>query len=211
VALVGDHADPIVLIDHEKQVATALGYAGWAAAADADEASPFFGRLREDQVGFLGHSLGGGTAVVASTRPAAAGVVKAVVAFAPMPLVTGLPPMPLAPDFAAEHRPQTLVMAGAEDVIILPAVSQTTYFDPAPAPRAFLRMDGFFHTGFSDGFPLGDYNPLTCVTNAEQLRHARQYAVPWFLFHLAGDARVSDYVDCAFAAEDPSAEAALFE
>src|SRR5688572_4290904 len=121
VVLVGDHADPIVLIDHEKQVATALGYAGWAAAADADEASPFFGRLREDQVGLLGHSLGGGTAVVASTRAGAAGTVKAVVAFAPMPLVTGLPPVPLAPDFAAEHHSPTLVMAGAEDIVILPS------------------------------------------------------------------------------------------
>ena len=83
--------------------------------------------------------------------------------------------------------------------------------DPAPAPRAFLRMDGFFHTGFSEGFALGDYNPLTCVPGPEQLRHSRQYAVPWFLFHLAGDARVTDYVDGSFAAEDPSAEVAVFE
>jgi dienelactone hydrolase len=211
VALVSDHADPILPVDHEAQVATALGLAAWAEAADADPASPFHGRLREDAVGFLGHSVGGGTAVVAAARAAAAGRVRAVVAMAPAPLVTGFPPAPLLPDAASPTWPATLVIAGAEDLVIPPEVSRALYFDPAPAPRAYLRMDGFFHTGFSEGFLLGDYDPATSVTGEEQKRHTRLYAIPWFLHHLAGDGRVRDYVDGSFAEEDAAVEVGLFE
>jgi dienelactone hydrolase len=213
VAVVSDHIDPLFPIDHAKQVATALGLVAWTAEADADPASPFFGRLREDAVGLLGHSVGGGTVVVAATRAAAAGRVKAVVALAPAPLLTaGFPPAALLPDASSASWAPTLVIAGAEDLVIAPEVSRTLYFDPAPAPRAYLRMDGFFHTGFSEGAGLGgDYNPATSVPGPEQARHTRQYAIPWFLFHLDGDARVLDYADGTFAAEDPSAEVAVFE
>lgn len=206
VVLIGDHTDPLFLPDNEKEVKTALGYVDWLAAENASASSRFFGKLQTTNFGILGHSLGGGAAVVAAARTASAGRVKAAVGLAPAALSTGLGGSAIRPDATTGFWPPTLVLTGTQDQIVAPATSKASYYAPAPAGRFFLRMKGFCHTGFGDNIPLGDYNASTCVTGAEQLRHTRQYLVPWFLWHLKADSRVKDYVDGSFSAEDLSVD-----
>ncbi len=206
VALVGDHQDPMFLADHEKELKTTQGYIDWLVAQDADPSSRFFGRLATTKFGLAGHSLGGGVAVVGSTRGATGGRVKACVGLAPAALA-GSGGSAIGGDTTTGYWPPTLVITGSEDTIVTPSTSKTSHYVPAPSGKMFLRLDGHCHTNYSDTVLLAiDYNASTCVSGDEQRKKARLYLVSWFLYHLRGDKRVSDYVDGTYAAEDSSVE-----
>jgi pimeloyl-ACP methyl ester carboxylesterase len=204
VVLVGDHTDPVFAPNHEKQIATTLGYIDWLVARNGDSVSRYFQRLDVSKFGLVGHSLGGGAAVVAAARTASAGRVGAVAVMAPADLSTGFFGSPIVPETATGFWPPTLVLTGTQDLIVSPATSKATYFNAAPATSRLLRFARACHSGFADSLTLGDYNPATCDTNSEQLRRTREYLVPWMLHHLHGDARVIEWVDGTAAAEDPS-------
>ena len=210
VVLMPNHLDPLLLPDNEKEVQTTLGAMDWLVAQNADSASRFFGRLDVQSFGFVGHSLGGGAAIVASTRAATQGRVKAAIGLAPAALSvqTSLfgASTPILPDTASGHSPALLVVTGSQDGIVAPATSRATYFDVLPKPRAFLRIDRHCHMNYADHIPsiaaLGsDYDASTCATPATQLSQARIYVIPWLMYHLRGDTRVKDYVDGRYAAE----------
>ncbi len=210
VVLVGDHTDPPLYADHEKEIATTLGYLRWLVARNGDASSRFSGRLDVSNMGVMGHSLGGGASLVAATRSGAGGRVKAWVGLAPAPLLDAAG-RAILPDAGGGRRPPSLVITGSEDLVIAPAASRSRYYTPAPSPKTFLRIDGHCHAHYADSlsFPASlatDYNPATCVSREVQTRKTRTYLVSWFLYHLYGDTRVTDYVDGTYAAEDPSVE-----
>ncbi len=220
VVAVPGHADPFLLPDNEKEVKTTLGAMDWLVAQDADQTSRFFGQLDAQKFGFVGHSLGGGAAIVAATRSATLGRVKAVVGLAPAPLSVQTSifttPTPILPDTASGFRPATLVVTGSQDLIVAASNSRSIYFDGAAAPRAFVRLDRHCHMNYADNIPAlaaiaSDYNASTCTTQASQLQEARIYVIPWLMFHLRGDTRVTDYVDGKYAAEQSNAAERVFE
>jgi dienelactone hydrolase len=220
VVAVPDHADPLVGVDNEKQVRTTLGVMDWLVAQNADPKSPFRGQLDLQKFGFVGHSLGGGAAIVAGTRAITLGRVKAAVGIAPAALTTqaGLfgSPTPLRPDTTSGYWPATLVVTGTQDGLVAPAVSQASYFAPSTRPHAFVRIDGHCHVNYADSVPavlqpLSDFDPATCTTQAAQLAEARTYVIPWLLYHLRGDQRVRDYVDGKYAAEQANVAERTFE
>ena len=214
VVLVGDHTDPFFAADNEKEVQTTIGYFDWLCAQNADSTSRFYGRLDVAKMGVMGHSLGGGAAVVAATRAASLGRVKACVALAPAAL-TSSSSAAIPADTTTGYWPATLVVTGSQDAIVQPATSKASYFTPSTTTRTFLRFKGACHMNFADSVTglavLGsDYNASTCVTAAEETRETRTYLVSWFLSRLKGDSRVSDYVDGKYAAVDPSVAEAIF-
>jgi pimeloyl-ACP methyl ester carboxylesterase len=220
VVTVPGHADPLLTPDNEKEVKTTLGVMDWLVAQNGDATSRFYGQLDVQKFGFVGHSLGGGAAIVAATRSATQGRVKAAVGLAPAALSvqSGLfgGSTPILPDATSGYWPATLVVTGTQDGIVAPSLSRTTYFDPATKPRAFLRIDRHCHMNYADNIPalaaLGsDYNASTCTTQTAQLTEARVYVIPWLLYHLRGDTRVTDYVDGSYAAEQGNAAEHVFE
>lgn len=220
IVAVPGHADPLFAIDNEKEVQTTLGVMDWLVSQRADQTSRFFGQLEERNFGFVGHSLGGGAAIVAATRAASLGRVKAVVGLAPAPLIVQPSPLaspsPILPDTTTGFWPATLVLTGSQDQFVASSTSRSTYFDTAPKPRAFLRLDRHCHMNYADNLPaiasvVSDYNPLSCTTQAAQLAEARIYVIPWLLHHLRGEKRVTDYVDGTYAAEQANAAEHVFE
>ena len=95
--------------------------------------------------------------------------------------------------------------------MVSPAISRALYFDTAPRPRALLHMDGHFHTGWTEWYDFGDYDRATCFTHEQQHLFTRQYVIPWFLLHLAGDRRHRSWADGSAAAGDIRAEVWIWE
>lgn len=200
-------ADPLKP-DGQAQVRTTLGAMDRLVAENADPSSRFFGKLDVHAFGFVGHSLGGGVAVVAAARATTQGRVKAVVGLAPEPLFvqSGLfgPYIPYPPDATSGYWPPTLVLSGTRDGVVDPAASRASYFDPAPKPRGVVQVGGHCNVNYADSVPAGaasDYDPSTCDTPAAQQKAARTYVIAWLLGHLRGDERVLDYVNGAYASE----------
>ncbi len=220
VVVVPNHADPLLLPDNEKEVRTVLGVMDWLVAQNGDPQSRFHGRIDVQRFGLVGHSLGGGAALVAGTRQATQGRVKAAVGLAPAGLTvqTGLfaTPTPVLPDATTGYWPPTLVVTGSRDAIVAPATSRSLYFTAGPSPHAVLRIAGHCHMNYADSLPslaaLGsDYDARTCVAPAVQLAEARAWTISWLLHHLRSDARARDWADGTVAAERTNLDEATFQ
>lgn len=215
VVAVLDHFDPPPAPDPLKpdgqgQVRTIFGAMDWLAAENADAGSRFFGQLRLDDFGLVGHSVGGGAAIVAAARSSSHGRVRAAVGLGPQPLYiqSGLfsPYVPYAPDAASGAWPPTLIVTGTRDALADPSACRERYFDPAPKPRAYVQIAGHCSASYADRVPApaaagSDYDAATCDEPEVQRRAARTYVIPWLLSHLRGEERVLDYVNGAYAAE----------
>ncbi len=215
VVAILDHIDPAPGPDPQKpdgqpHLRTILGAVDWLAGENANTSSRFFGQLRVNDFGLVGHSVGGGAAIVAAARSSTGGRVKAAVGLGPQPLFiqSGLfsPYVPYPPDATSGAWPPTLVLTGTRDALADPSACRERYFDPAPKPRAYVQIAGHCSASYADRVPAlaaagSDYDAATCDEPAVQQRVARTYVIPWLLAHLRGDERVLDYVNGAYASE----------
>lgn len=133
----------------------------------------------------VGHSLGGGAAVLAagllagSSRPRGSGVrLRAVVGLAPAR--TRPSSVAVAASGSLGALPG-LVVVGSQDRIVPPSVSRALY-DAWPGPRIFAEVAGGYHCGFVDSSSFGGFG-----CDSGDLPRAEQLAVVSSL--------VGDYLD----------------
>ena len=107
----------------------------WAAAAWAERTQP---NAAPGLVGVVGHSMGGGAALIAAERHPEVRAVATLAAAQTRPSAT-----------AAAVRAPALFVVGTEDSIIRPATTRAMY-DAKPAPAKWAAITGGFHCGFLD-------------------------------------------------------------
>lgn len=117
-------------------------------------------------LGVSGHSMGGGSAVVAASRDAR------VVALTTMAAAETNPSAVAA--MAAVAVPVQFV-AGSQDTIAPPARHQVPMYEAGRAPRQLVMLNGGTHTGFQDS------------SNGWQLEYTKRISTVWWLLYLHGD------------------------
>ena len=122
-------------------------------ALGADEASPFFGHVAEESA-LMGHSTGGGAAIVAAEDLLGGEHAPlTVVGLAPLGRLTGTPISGTSPiGAAASVTIPVLVVDGEEDCITPVDESSEPIFDalPGPALRYRVTIQRGDHCGFGD-------------------------------------------------------------
>lgn len=154
--------------------------------ADADPASPLFGKLDPEHIGLAGHSLGGKLAVLAAKEDPR---VKAVFGVDPVdgqePDATDLLPLSIPLGVIGET-----IDATATGMACAPAeANYTTFFDAAAAPALEITALGANHLSFLDEQSSCELvcefcNPAT-VPDAEVNALTRAYLVAFFGRYLA--------------------------
>ena len=149
-------------------------------AANADPASPFFGKVDGTRVTMSGHSFGGLTtylAVALDTRFIAA------MPMAPATLANSTLPVP------------SLYLLGAIDSVVNNTQTRAAY-DRSPAPKHFASILNTGHYAFSDGcFPGADCQPPRTLTQAEANANVLRYAIPFLEVYGAGDTSFQPFLD----------------
>ncbi len=176
-------------------------------ALAGDPSSRYFGRIA-DETAFVGHSTGGGAALVAASQTDG---VRTVVALAPLGNLLLAPVFGTSPIAAArEVRPPVLILDAGEDCVTPAwAHSRAIHANLGSASYRVTVLQGD-HCGFSDargpgqgicaaaeraactaGLPLlGRRGPT--LGSATQNAVTATYLLPWLAFHLHGDADAWD-------------------
>jgi dienelactone hydrolase len=154
--------------------------AGLAAmmAQAGDSQSPFFGRIDPQRMGAMGHSMGGGAALLAAsandhidalsvwavvdTRPSAVGAV------------------------AGDTRPMQWI-AGSDDGIVPADQRELWRSVHAPAPMQIPVIAGGAHCGFQSQSAFALFCDRGKVSKAEQIRITQQLLTDWFALYLRDD------------------------
>lgn len=154
-----------------------LAGAQWMVAADADPASPFFGKLDTAHVAAVGHSQGAGGAVNATTR--SGGLITTTVTYA-LPASTWVS---RGDEFAVSALTgPSLFLGGRWDILIAGPSVLTGYFRAAGGPAAVAVLRD------------GDHNTIQRTGGG-----TLGYLTAWLKYQLEGDA----YARGAFAGGAP--------
>ena len=150
-------------------------------AAGAESGGVFEGHVLP-ATALMGHSMGGGAAMLA----AAGNTVQAVVLLAPAET------NPSAVAAAAQVEVPTLVFAGSEDCVTPIADHQgPMYAALATSCKAFVTIQGGGHCYFANDNFNCTFGELTCgpdltVSRAQQQAVVNTFATPWLAHHLLG-------------------------
>lgn len=153
-------------------------------AANADGASPFFGRVAPTAA-LMGHSMGGGASLLGAAGNTA---ITTVVDFAPAET------NPSAIAAAADIVVPTLIFAGSNDCITPIADHTAPMFAALTVPcRAFVNVTGGGHCFFAENNFNCAFGELTCspspdISRAEQHDVVNDFAGLWLDHFLKGDA-----------------------
>ena len=155
----------------------------WIEARNADQASPFFGRIRSSRAGVSGHSAGGLSAILAASRDTR---IRAVSVMDPVDnggLGVAALPNVQAPVAITYSEPSSCNSNG----------SALTLYQAARAPKRGIKIVGANHTDPQD--PAGFLSVLSCGSaNATRQALYRRYMAGWFEFHLRDDAAYAPWV-----------------
>lgn len=142
-----------------------------------------------DRLGLLGHSMGGGCAVLAAAAD---------------PRVRSLSTMaaalthPSSAEAAGRLAVPTQFLAAERDAVTPPGRHQRPMFEAVPdgVPAQLGTIRGGSHSGFVDGLWPWDGSPLSGprLPPATQRALARELVVEWFRLTLGGDRRLWDRV-----------------
>lgn len=153
-------------------------------AEGLEEGSLFFGHVAE-QSALLGHSMGGGAALLGAEGNSA---IQAVVDLAPAET------NPSAIAAAAGILVPTLIFSGSEDCVTPLATNQQPMYDALTAPcKALVNVSGGGHCYFGDDNFLCSFGEFTCgpdltVSRAQQHDVVTDLATLWLDHYLRGDA-----------------------
>ncbi len=161
--------------------------AGALQAAGAESGGVFEGHVLP-ATALMGHSMGGGAAMLA----AAGNAVQAVVLLAPAET------NPSAVAAAAQVELPTLVFAASEDCVTpIPDHQGPMYTALASSCKAFVNILGGGHCYFANDNFNCTFGELTCgpdltVSRAQQQALVNTFATPWLAHHLSGQGGALD-------------------
>ena len=169
--------------DHSRNADDLIKLVDWIVGRQNDAQSVFFHALRIDRIGATGHSAGGLSAILATSRD------PRIRALAPMDPVDnsglGVAALPTitVPVGITYSEPQSCNSNG----------SAATLFNAAVAPKRGMKVVGADHSDAQD--PAGFSNVLLCGgANATRQMLYRRYTAGWFEYYLHGDASYSPWV-----------------
>ncbi|MBI3205995.1 MAG: alpha/beta hydrolase [Myxococcales bacterium] len=173
------------------------GALDWVLVQSATAGSPLQGKVDINQIGVMGHSLGGKVSVLAAKADVR---FKAVLGLDPVDAATGCTDKTLCPD-ASDTLPQpiptaflgeTLDATGSFQACAPAADNYQTFFAKAGAPSVEVTLNGANHMSFIDdvgscGLTCSFCNKAT-LPQADALAVARAYSVAFFARYLRGQA-----------------------
>jgi predicted dienelactone hydrolase len=148
----------------------------WLAAQGTNPASPWAGAIAGDRRGVMGHSMGGGCAVLAAASD------PRIRCAVPMAAADTSPSSVAA---ASNVWCATRLLVGSQDTIVPPSTDVPMYAN-LRGPAQFVSITGGFHCGFTDSSIL--FCDSGAITRAQQLAIVRREATEWLLLYLCGDA-----------------------
>ena len=161
-------------------------------ALDSDAGSPFFGHV-DPSSALMGHSMGGGAAVLGAANNTG---INAVVLMAPAETV------PSAIAASALITAPTLVLAASEDCVTpIAQHAQPIYDENGATCKAFVNILGGGHCYFADGNFTCSIGEATCagnftITRAEQHSAVLDVTDLWLDHFLRGsDAALTAFAD----------------
>ncbi|MCC6665413.1 MAG: hypothetical protein IT375_16790 [Polyangiaceae bacterium] len=181
--------------NHAGNAQDMVGALDWVLVQSASGGSPLQGKVDINQIGVMGHSLGGKVSVLAAKTDAR---FKAVLGLDPVDAATGCTDKTLCPD-ASDSLPlpiptaflgETLDATGSFQACAPAADNYQTFFAKAGAPSVEVTLNGANHMSFIDDLASCG---LTCnfcqkatLPSADALDIARAYSVAFFARHLRG-------------------------
>jgi pimeloyl-ACP methyl ester carboxylesterase len=148
-----------------------------------DPGSLFFGTI-SDMNAVMGHSMGGGSSMLAAAGDT---IVKAVVNFA----AANTTPSAIAA--ATSIEVPALLFSGSEDCVAPPAVHQEPMYDSlASSCRTWIDITGGGHCYFANDNFLCTFGENSCgpdltITREEQQATTFSFLLPWLDYFLKGD------------------------
>lgn len=147
----------------------------WLASEGATASSPWAGAIAADRRGVMGHSMGGGCALLAASQD------PRIRAAVPMAAADTNPSSVAA---SASVRCATRLVAGSQDTIVPPSTN-APMFSNLPGPAQLVTITGGFHCGFVDSAIV--FCDSGSITRAQQLSTVRREATEFLLLYLRGE------------------------
>ena len=148
-----------------------------------DNSSAFGGSISTTSA-LMGHSMGGGCALLAQQYDT---TVTAISTFA------GAVTTPSSVTVAQSINKPSLIFAGANDCVAPPIQHQIPMYDSlASSCKTYVSIDGASHCQFADVstvcyFGEGTCTPQATITEAQQQNQLVSLVVPWLNFYLKND------------------------
>jgi dienelactone hydrolase len=133
------------------------------------------GKVNSGRLGVVGHSMGGGVALLAASRDRSIDTVATLAAADTAPVRASVAVRRL--------RVPSLFVVGSDDRIV-PAAGTAVMFRRAPSPSLLASIRGGSHCGFMETIPSGC--DAGFISYVEQLRLTREQLRRWFDKHLRG-------------------------
>lgn len=146
--------------------------------ANSEAGSFLHGGVDTAAFGAMGHSMGGGCAILAASLDAR---VRALVPLAPAMTSAS------AVEAIARVEAPILIIVGSDDAITPTFQHAGPMYKAARAPKILLTVEGGFHCGFTDGSMLGCDSGA--IDRADQRSIVNDALGQFFDLHLKGDER----------------------
>lgn len=147
----------------------------WLASEGDSPSSPWAGVIAADRRGVMGHSMGGGCALLAASQD------PRIRAAVPMAAADTNPSSVTA---SASVRCATRLIAGSQDTIVPPSTN-APMFANLPGPAQLVTITGGFHCGFIDSAIV--FCDSGSITRAQQLAAVRRESAEFLLLYLRGE------------------------
>jgi dienelactone hydrolase len=150
----------------------------------------------------MGHSMGGGSAILAARFSPS---IRSIAVLAP------LNTRPSSIDAASELEIPSMILAGKNDCVTRPEIHQIPIFLNLKSPfKIIITIKGGSHCQMAERNTKCRFAESTCrpgpeITDKAQQAIVLKYLLPWLNFHLKGDLASAEQFD-ALLESDPSIE-----
>lgn len=161
---------------HSQFAADLLSSLDWFASQGSEVGSPWLNAVAADRRGLMGHSMGGGCALLAASQSSNTRAVVPLAAADTNPSSTAACASVWAP---------TRIIVGSQDTIV-PPTTNTPMFQNLPGSAQLVSITGGSHCGFIDSSTL--FCDSGALTRAQQLAITRREVTEFLLLYLQGNA-----------------------